>query len=191
MLGSSLDEEVALNGEHDLLVGVEELDGNIVGEGRGERGHVEAELGLPVLTSNAGGDGARARVVGGGVGAVPGLVENDGTREAALEVDVSDIGVGDLPDASNVEVLGGALHDLRGVSVGLGGNDGEVLLSGGLSNHEVHGGCGGIGLVELGAGSDLSGSGGGENGSECGLEHFKKVLIIKGVCLGNNMHYLE
>ncbi len=170
----SLDEEVALDSEHDLLISVQELDGDIVGEGRGEGGHIEAELGEPVLTWDTGGDCARAGVVGGGGIALPGLVEDDGAGEAALEVDVSHVGVWDLPDATDVEKLGGSLHDNAGVGIGLRGDDGEVLLASGLGEHEVHRGCRGVSLVHLRAGADLGGSDSGENASECGLEHFRK-----------------
>ena len=168
----SLDNEVALDSEHDLLSIVQELNSDIVGEGRGEGGHIEAELGNPVLAWDTSGDSAGAGVVLGGGTALPGLVEDDGARETALEVDMGHVGVWDLPDATNVEKLGGSLHDNAGVSEGLRGDNGEVLFTSGLSEHEVDRGCGRVSLVHLRAGAELGRSDSGENASECGLEHF-------------------
>ncbi len=170
----SLDKEVALDSEHDLLSSVQELDGDIVGEGRGEGRHIEAELGNPVLAWDASGDCAGAGVVLGGGTALPGLVEDDGAREAALEVDMGHVSVGNLPDSTNVEILGGALDYLAGVGEGLGWNEGEVLLASGLSDNEINRWSRGVSLVHFGAGAELGRSDSGENASECGLEHFRK-----------------
>ena len=170
----SLDNEVALDSEHDVLLIVQELNSDIVGEGRGEGWHIEAELGNPVLAWDTSRDCAGAGVVLGGGTALPGLVEDDGAREAALEVDMGHVRVGNFPDATNVEELGGSLHDNAGVGKGLRGDEGEVLLSSGLSEDEVNRGCRRVSLVHLRAGAELGRSDSGENASECGLEHFRK-----------------
>ena len=157
------DLEVGLEGPDGGVVSTSALDGHVVGEGRSDGGHIEAEGGGPVLLLVAEGREAVGAISGAGEG----LVVDGGAHEDAGEVDVIHVSAGLMPDTLNDEVLG--VVGLNGIGVGVG----EVVVhledvgTGGLVDHDGVSVDGGSRLDVLLVG-EL-----GHSGVENGLQHFK------------------
>jgi len=175
---SSFDLEDALNLEERGAVLSDKLDMDVVVEGRGDAWDIKAEVGSPVLSDGTSGQGAVTVVVGSTLSrsnAVVGHVIGDGTHKEAGEVNCSERGLrDDVPDTTNVELEGRLLDDLKGISVGLVGEDEEFVLARDLVDDDivfiVRGG--GLDVVHFGAGSKLGGGEGSDGCSESSLEHF-------------------
>ena len=152
---------------------------DVVLEGRGNGGDIEAELTVPHLSNGANGLGALAVV---GVGCISSarvsLIEDLGASHVADELDVVERAAIDVPDALDEELLDVGGLDGIGARVGAVGEGRHVLLSRDLGDNQAVAGRG-IDHPWL-----VSDSDGGESGGEESLHLFKRKIIIIGIsCL--------
>ena len=128
MIARSWDVELALKEEDGSTGAVLSLNSDVVLEGGSEAWHIEAEVGLPLLTDGTGGLGAVSVVVGSTC-AIVGVGVGDGTSEFALEGDGRQVDVGDVPDSTDIEFLRAGSADGVGITGGVLGKENEFVLS--------------------------------------------------------------